>query len=110
MNKQIRLRTNWIKARFPNPRPQCPVCGTLRRIQNGDWPARILLRSGSLRGSCDICKTIYGLEVGPGGMKKHRYVAQSLNRTVKVKLANYWIATHKGPIPKMLRIDEEEIN
>jgi hypothetical protein len=110
----VRLRTRTVVLELPVPRLECPICNTLWRIQNphrskedGDERQKnpTLIRRGGITGSCGYCQTRFKAEVFTSP-KRFRYIAQTLENIVKSKLANYWISTHKGPLPKILQLEE----
>jgi hypothetical protein len=64
-----------------------------------------MIRRGGLSGSCGYCSTVYKTV---SNRTQFYYVAKALEHIVKEKLANYWLATHKGPLPSILHLEEQE--
>jgi hypothetical protein len=122
----VRLETRPMELRLPVPRPACPVCQTLYRIRRRNEidlepdPDPPLIRRGGVTGSCGSCNTRFEVFVTKDTIsdeplkttleiRRFKFVAVELHNMVKDALANYWIATHKGPLPKILQLEEVEI-
>jgi hypothetical protein len=109
----IRLKTNWRMDGLPVPRPNCPVCSTLDRIQTDGWnrdrPGTSRIRRGGTRGSCGTCQTEFSIitrKIGKFAIQ-HKYIPIKFNKIVRDKLANYWIAHRKGKLPKILEVGKK---
>lgn len=116
----IRLKTREIRSTLPVPRPQCPICSTLERIQRNRFeddgyfkrPSIVKIHRGGERGRCVKCGTIFKVETiknsDPDGRNVRfdfRYEAETLNPLVKERLATYWMKSHKGRLPQILKIE-----
>jgi len=106
---QIRLRTNWQKATMPVKRPPCPICQTIERIHPTPLVKVYItrLKRGGPNAHCPKCRTYFVARV-KANPKRWMYEAVVIGILAREQLANSWMATHKTPLPKVLRLQTKE--